>query len=113
MWYYPVGKTRFITTNICSPYSDAGGLASTNGTVTTGGVNSDVYPLIYLSQDCCATVALKGMTAVSVTIINADAPDKSDVLGQVMKAGWKTYSTAVIQNHLTMAVAEVAATELS
>ncbi len=108
-----VGKTRFITTNICSPYPDAGGLASTNGTVTTGGVNSDVYPLIYLSQDCCATVALKGMTAVAVTLINADTPDKSDPLGQVMKAGWKTYSTAVIQNHLTMAVAEVAATELS
>lgn len=104
-----VGYVRFILSNIFEPYPDAGGTA--NGMISTSGTNADVYPLLILAKNAAATVALKGASAITPTVINP-SPTKSDPLGQRGYIGWKTYSTAVILNDAWMAVAEVAATEL-
>jgi len=40
--------------------SDAGGLAATNGMVTTTGTASDVYPIIYVAKESYGLVPLKG-----------------------------------------------------
>lgn len=106
-----VGYVRFILSNIFTPYPSAGGDPTSKNVISTNGTNADVYPILFLAKNAAATVALKGASAITPTVINPK-PSKSDPLGQRGYMGWKTYTTAVILNDAWMAVAEVAATDL-
>lgn len=112
---YEIGKVedvRYILSPVLSSVADAGGLASTNGLVSTSGTNADIYPVIYVAKDAYGHVALKGAEAITPTIINPGQIDKSDPLGQKGMVGWKTYHKAFIANQAWMARLEVGAAAL-
>lgn len=109
---YEIGKVedvRYILSPVLASIINAGGLASTNDLITTGGTNADIYPVIYVAKDAYGMVALKGMEAITPTIINPGQVDKSDPLGQKGIVGWKTYFKAFIANEAWMARLEVGA----
>ena len=112
---YEIGKVedvRYILTPLLVPFADAGGLAATNGIVTTTGTASDVYPIIYVAKESYGLVPLKGANAITPTVLNAGTPSKSDPLGQVGHDGWKTYFEATILNQTWLSRLEVGATAL-
>ena len=112
---YEIGKVedvRYILTPLLVPFADAGGLAATNGMVTTTGTASDVYPIIYVAKESYGLVPLKGANAITPTVLNAGTPSKSDPLGQVGHVGWKTYFEATILNQTWLSRLEVGATAL-
>jgi len=104
-----VGDVRYILSNICTPYTDAGGAAGLM--VSTSGTSADVYPIIYFGQDAWDSVALRGRFSVSPSVINP-VPSKSDPAGQRGSVSWKTMVGTVILNDAWMAVVETAATDL-
>jgi len=77
--------------------------------LSTGGVNADVYPVLYVARDAYGIVALKGMFAVTPMVVNPK-PSDSDPLAQRGHVGWKSMQTAVILNDAWMVRGEVAAT---
>lgn len=111
---------RYLISDIIEPWEDAGA-AYTGAYKSTGAVQNDVYPILYFAREAFATVALRtypfknsnGKTEyvkpVEILISNPK-PSESDALAQRGTAGWKTYSTAGIQNDLWMCRAEVCAT---
>jgi N4-gp56 family major capsid protein len=102
-----VEDVRYIASTIFEPWADAGGAAG--AMLTSGGVNADVYPVLYLARDAYGTVALKGENAVMPLVVNPK-PSDSDPLAQRGHVGWKAMQTAVILNDAWMVRAEVAAT---
>lgn len=102
-----VEDVRYLSSTIFSSWADAGG--AKGAMLSTSGTSADVYPVLYLGADAYGIVALKGMFAVTPTVVNPK-PSDSDPLGQRGHAGWKAMQTAVILNDLWMARAEVAAT---
>ena len=112
---YEIGKVedvRYILSPVLESIANAGGIAATNGVVSTGGTAADVYPVIFVGKDAYGHVALKGAEAISPTIINPGQADKSDPLGQKGLVGWKTYHKSFIANQAWIARLEVAATDL-
>lgn len=112
---YEIGKVedvRYILSPTLTNFADAGGLASTNNTVSTTGTNSDVYPIMYFAKEAFGCVTLKGHGAITPSIINPGQLDKSDPLGQLGYVGWKTYFAGVRLNETWMVRAEVAASDL-
>ena len=105
-----VEDVRYVYSTIFEPFADAGGLAATNGTLSTTGTQSDVYPVLFISRDAYGIVPLKGKTAITPMVVNPK-PSDSDPLAQRGHVGWKSMQTAVILNDLWMVRAEVAATD--
>jgi N4-gp56 family major capsid protein len=111
-----VEDVRYIRSTIYESYANGGGAYAGSGSsmVTTGGTSADVYPIIFLGSHCAASVPLKGKSSVIAPIVrNPGTISDSDKLGQRGHVGWKAYFGCVILNQLFMAVAEVAASELS
>ncbi|NCC33556.1 MAG: N4-gp56 family major capsid protein [Chloroflexia bacterium] len=111
---YEIGKVedvRYICSPLLVPWADAGGTASTNGVISTGGTAADVYPVIYIAKDSYATVPLKGHNAIKPMVLNPGTPSKSDPLGQLGYVSWKSYFTAKILNESWIARLEVAVTD--
>ena len=114
---YEIGKVedvRYILTPVLTSIEDAGGTTgvATGDIVSAGGVNADVYPVVYVGKDAYGHVALKGANAITPSIINPGQLDKSDPLGQKGLVGWKTYHKSFIANQAWMARLEVAASGL-
>jgi len=107
-----VGNVRYISSTIFEPFADAGGLKAGGGydTISTTGVNSDVYPIIYIGRDAYGIVPLKGKTAITPMVVNPK-PSDSDPLAQRGHIAWKSMQTAVILNDLWMVRAEMAIKE--
>jgi N4-gp56 family major capsid protein len=105
-----VEQVRYILTPDLAPFADAGGAKGLM--VSTTGVNADVYPIIFLGQDCFAQIPLKGEEAIVPMVLNPGKPSKSDPMAQRGYVSWKTWYTAVILNDLWMARLEVAVTAL-
>lgn len=105
-----VEDVRYILSPDLEAFPDAGG--ATAGFVSTTGVNADVYPIIYFGKEAYGTVALRGMGAVSPSIIPVGQKTKDDPLGQRGYVGWKAWFAALRLNEAWMARLEVAATEL-
>jgi N4-gp56 family major capsid protein len=103
-----VEDVRYLTSTLCEPFADAGGL---DGDVmqSTSGTNADVFPVLYLAKDAWACVPLKGKAAITPTIVNPK-PVQGDPLGQRGYAGWKAYHACVILNDAWMSRGEVAVT---
>lgn len=110
-----VEEFRFITSPDLGAFADAGGAKAGSGTtmVSTSGTSADVYPILFFGQEAYGTVPLRGMGAVSPSIIPVGQKTKDDPLAQRGYVGWKTWHTAVILNELWMARMECAATDLS
>ncbi|MEY8194723.1 MAG: N4-gp56 family major capsid protein [Cycloclasticus sp.] len=104
------GRFRFVLSPEYAPYADGGALAATNGMVSTTGTQCDVYPIVILGMDSCATIPLAGRSAIKPTIIRPDVLEKSDPLGRQGICAWKIACSAIRTNELWMAVLEVAAT---
>lgn len=109
---YEIGSVEDVR-YILSPDlpSFLGGGASSTTMVNTSGT-ADVYPILFFGKEAYGLVPLRGMGAVSPSIIPVGTKDKSDPLGQRGYAGWKTWHACVILNDLWMARLEVAATNL-
>ncbi len=106
-----VGSLRFVLSNIFTPYLAAGALISTDGQVSAGGVNDDVYPILIFARNAAGGVPLKGANSITPTVVNP-TPSASDPLGQRGSVGWKTYQTAIILNDAWLGVIECTATDL-
>ncbi|WP_420411608.1 N4-gp56 family major capsid protein [Roseibium sp.] len=106
-----VEEVRYVCSPDLDPYLDAGG-APGSTVKSNGGTQADVYPIIYLAKDAYSFVALAGEDALEPSIIPVNKKDKSDPLGQVGYAGWKTWFVAKILNDAWMVRLEVAASAL-
>jgi len=106
-----VESVRYIMSTVFESWPDAGG--NFGATISTSGVKSDVYPVIYLTANAFATIALKGQNAMSLIVKNPGSGGSTDPLNQRGTIGWKTMMNAVILQQLWMARAEVAITELT
>lgn len=112
---YEIGKVedvRYIQTPLLEPFLGAGS-ATLNGMVSAGGVNVDVYPIIYIAKESYGLVPLKGAGAIHPTVLNPGTVSKSDPLGQRGYVGWKTWFVAVVLNQAWLVRAEVGATDLN
>lgn len=109
-WDNELGKceeVRFVESTIFEPFQDAGGAKGT--TLSTTGVNSDVYPILLVGKDAYGIVALKGAYAITPMVVNAK-PSDSDPMAQRSHVSWKSMQGAVILNDAWMLRIEVAAT---
>ena len=108
-----VDSVRYVLSPDLGSFPDAGGAKAGSGTtmVSTGGVNADVYPILYFGQAAFASVPLKGSEAITPMVVNAK-PTDSDPMAQRNYVSWKTYFAAAILNEMWMARLEVAATAL-
>ena len=109
-WENELGKVedvRYVSSTIFEPFANGGGAAG--AMLSTGGVNADVYPILYLGADAYGIVALKGAFAITPMVVNPK-PSDSDPLAQRGSVGWKTMQTAVILADVWMLRLEVAAT---
>lgn len=108
-----VEQVRYVLTPDLEPFLDAGGAFGGSGSnmVTNGGVNADVYPILYFGMDAFAQVPLKGDEAITPMVVNAK-PTDSDPMAQRNYVSWKTWFAAVILNELWMCRLEVAVSQL-
>lgn len=110
-----IGKVedcRYIYSTIFTPWADGGAAYAGSGTamLTTTGVSSDVYPILYLGRDAYGIVPLKGANAITPMVVNPK-PSDSDPLAQRGHVSWKTMQKAVILQDTWMVRLEVAVTE--
>lgn len=101
-----VEDVRYVLSPELYPWADAGGLAATNGMVSTTGTATDVYPVLFIGREAYATVPLKGMRAMTPMVVNPK-PSDSDPLAQRGKVSWKTYWAGLILNQNWMSRLEV------
>jgi N4-gp56 family major capsid protein len=109
-WENELGKVedvRYLSSTIFEPFINAGGAVGTM--LSSGGSNADVYPVLFLGAHAYATIALKGMYALTPMVVNPK-PSDSDPLAQRGHVSWKAYQTCVILNDAFMVRGEVAAT---
>lgn len=102
-----LGMVRFVGDTNCVPFADGGGLKATNGVLSTGGTQADVYPIIVISKDAYGVVPLAGVNAMETLISNPSASD-SDPLAQRGSQGWKGWNGCVILNDAWLLRVEVA-----
>ena len=105
-----VDSVRYVLSPDLAPFQNAGS-ATLNGMVSTLGVNTDVYPVLFFGQDAFASVPLKGADSIMPMVVNAK-PTDSDPMAQRNYVSWKTWFTAVILQELWMARLEVSVTAL-
>ncbi|HCU64552.1 MAG TPA: N4-gp56 family major capsid protein [Rheinheimera sp.] len=110
-----VEDVRFIASPLFNPWINAGGAKGSGATeaISTGGTNSDVYPVIFMGQNAFGHIALKGNKeaggAIKPMVRNPGAPSHGDEMGQMGSVAWKTYYCCKILNDLWMLRYEVAA----
>jgi N4-gp56 family major capsid protein len=105
-----VEQCRYLSSTVIAPFPNAG--AATSGATTyrsTGGVNWDVYPVLYFGRDAFGLVPLKGKSSMTPMVVNPK-PAPGDPLGQRGTCGWKLYTGTVILQDAFMARLEVTAT---
>lgn len=103
---------RYITSPVLVPWYGEGAAVGTTGMSSQGGTNIDVYPIVYLSEKCFASVPLRGPGSVSPWVENPGKRSKADPLGQRGYVGWKMYFASLILNEAWICRAEVAVTDL-
>jgi len=103
---------RYIGSPVLIPWYGAGS-TTLNGMTASDGTNVDVYPIVYLSENCFASVPLRGPGSLSPWVENPGKRTKSDPLGQRGYVGWKMYFASLILNEAWIIRAEVGVTDLS
>jgi N4-gp56 family major capsid protein len=108
-----VEGVRFITTTQAVPFKDAGDTTGAGaGSVSTGGVNNDVYPVLIFAEDSIGCATLGGMDSLRSKVV-MPKPGPGDPLGQRGTVAWDTFYSCVILQDLWMYRLEVACTKLS
>ena len=110
-----IGKiedVRYLTSTIFIPFSgdaNKGGAVGAMIPNDTTAANAAVYPILYIAKDAYGLVPLKGMNAITPTVVNPK-PSDSDPLAQRGHVGWKSMQAAAILNDAFMVRLEVAVT---
>ena len=105
-----VEQVRYISTTVATPFLAAGVVVGSAPTLrSAGGVNIDVYPVLYFARDAFGIVPLKGKSAMTPMVVNPK-PAAGDPLGQRGTVGWKLWTATVILQEAFMARLEVGAT---
>ena len=110
-----IGKiedVRYLTSTIFVPFSgdaNKGGVVGLMIPNDTTVANAAVYPVLYIAKDAYGLVPLKGMNAITPSVVNPK-PSDSDPLAQRGHVGWKSMQAAVILNDAFMVRLEVAVT---
>ena len=109
-----VADVRYLTSTVFAPWADGGGAKAGSGTtmISTSATSADVYPIIYISENCAAVTPLKGVNAITPFVMNPGVPREGDQMGQRGWIGWKSYFAGLILNQVWMARAEVSFPEL-
>lgn len=106
-----VEQVRYIATTVAKPFLGAGVVVASAPTMrSNGGVNIDVYPVLYFARDAFGIVPLKGKSSMTPMVVNPK-PAAGDPLGQRGTVGWKLWTATVILQEAFMVRLEVAATE--
>lgn len=103
---------RFISSPLLAPFLAAGAAVGSSGMLSVGAANVDVYPCIVLANDAWGQVALKGMGAISPSIIKPSTVNHANPLGMFGFVGANTWFAAVRLNEAWMARIEVGVTAL-
>lgn len=105
-----VEQVRYIATTVAKPFQGAGVVVASAPTMrSNGGVNIDVYPVLYFARDAFGIVPLKGHSSMTPMVVNPK-PAPGDPLGQRGTVGWKLWTATVILQEAFMVRLEVAAT---
>lgn len=102
---------RFISSPLLEPFLGAGS-ATLNDMLSVGGTNVDVYPFIVIGQEAWGQVALKGMSAISPTVLPSSVKNHANPLGQFGYVGASTWFAAVRLNDAWMARIEAGVSNL-
>lgn len=103
---------RFITSPLLAPFVGAGS-ATLNGCVSIGaGTNVDVYPFLVVAESAWGQVALKGMNAISPTLLPSNQKNHANPLGMFGYVGASTWFNAVRLNESFMTRIEAGITNL-
>ncbi len=106
-----VEQFRFITSPLLSPFTAAGS-ATTNGCVSIGGAAVDVYPFLIVGESAWGQVALKGMNAISPTLLSSKTTNHANPLNMFGYVGASTWFNAVRLNDAWMTRLEAGITAL-
>lgn len=105
-----VEQVRYIGTTIAKPFEGTGVVVASAPTLrSNGGVNIDVYPVLYFARDAFGIVPLKGKDSMTPMVVNPK-PAAGDPLGQRGTVGWKLWTATVILQEAFMVRLEVGAT---
>ena len=108
-----VEGVRFITTTQAVPFKDAGDTTGAGaGSVSTGGSNNDVYPVLIFAEDAIGCATLGGMDSLRSKVV-MPKPGPGDPLGQRGTVAWDTFYSCIILQDLWMYRLEVACTRLT
>lgn len=107
-----VERFRFLTSPDLPSNQDSGAAIGTSGLYSTSGTDIDVYPLIVMGEDAWSQVAVRGLDALSPTILPPSLKSKSDPFGQRGYVGTSWWKAALIENNGWMAVAFLGRTAL-
>lgn len=106
-----VEQVRYIATTVAKPFDGAGVVVASAPTLrSNGGVNIDVYPVLYFARDAFGIVPLKGKSSMTPMVVNPK-PAAGDPLGQRGTVGWKLWTATVILQEAFMIRLEVGATD--
>lgn len=103
---------RYLSSTIFVPFSGDANKGGAVGTMIPNDVtaaNAAVYPILYVARDAYGIVPLKGMNAITPSVVNPK-PSDSDPLAQRGHVGWKSMQAAAILNDAFMLRLEVAVT---
>lgn len=106
-----VEQYRFITSPLLNAFAGSGS-ATINGMVSVANSNVDVYPFLILAEDAWGQVALKGMSAITPTIIRSGTKNHANPLGMFGYVGASTWYAAVRLNEAWMCRLEAGVTAL-
>lgn len=105
-----VEQVRYVATTVAKPFLAGGVVVASAPTLrSNGGVNIDVYPVLYFARDAFGIVPLKGHSSMTPMVVNPK-PAAGDPLGQRGTVGWKLWTTTIILQEAFMARLEVGAT---
>ena len=105
-----VEQVRYVATTVAKPFEAGGVVVASAPTLrSNGGVNIDVYPVLYFARDAFGIVPLKGKSAMTPMVVNPK-PAAGDPLGQRGSVGWKLWTATVILQEAFMVRLEVGAT---
>lgn len=106
-----VEQVRYVATTVAKPFLGAGVVVASAPTLrSVGGVNIDVYPVLYFARDAFGIVPLKGKSSMTPLVVNPK-PAAGDPLGQRGTVGWKLWTATVILQEAFMVRLEVGASE--
>lgn len=88
---------RFVLSAFLKPFLGAGS-ATLNGMRSVGGVNVDVYPVLFVAQDAWGVVPLAGTERAIIKVRNPGTIDSADPLGQRGFVSYKMWHAAIILN---------------